>query len=73
MGTKTNPGTYDCLGKLADNEPFFVLRGQDMTSPRFVRAWAAAAESLGCPPEKVAEARQVANAMDDWPKKKRPD
>lgn len=28
-----------CLGKAADDEPVFVLRGQDITMPRVVHFW----------------------------------
>lgn len=35
MSSKANPGTFDCIGKLADDEPFFVLRAQDQTSAGF--------------------------------------
>lgn len=29
MGTKNNPGKYDCYAKLEPDEPHFVLRGKD--------------------------------------------
>lgn len=54
-------------------EPIFVLRGQDKAAPATVRAWAAIADALGAPPEKVAEARAIADAMEAWPFKKVPD
>ena len=42
MGLKreelSNP--FGCLGKAADDEPIFVLRGQDLLAPTLVRQWA---------------------------------
>lgn len=73
MGTKNNPGQFDCLAKLAPDEPFFVLRGQDATSANLVELWAMTARILGCSPEKVAEAERVASAMKAWPSQKNPD
>ena len=40
MGTKNNPGGYDCYAKLADDEPSFLLRANDPLSPTLVRLWA---------------------------------
>lgn len=41
MSTKNQDGTFDCpvLEKIKPGEPFFVLRGQDMTSGDTVRDW----------------------------------
>lgn len=39
MGTKNNPGEYDCYAKLADDEPYFVLRGKDPSARYLVRIW----------------------------------
>lgn len=73
MGTKKKPGKYDCLKNLKDNEPFFVLRAQDHLAAVLVSQWAALADLMGCPREKVDEALSVAEAMDKWPTKKFPD
>lgn len=65
MGTKRNPGKFDCLDKLADDEPFFVLRAKDKFAPRLIRLWAALAiESI--PAEKSDEAHQCARDMEAW-------
>jgi hypothetical protein len=40
MGTKNNPGTYDCYDKAEPDEPMFVLLARDPTASTFVRAWA---------------------------------
>jgi hypothetical protein len=59
-----------CLGKAADDEPVFVLRAQDVHAAMLVRKWAKKTEASGGNPEKVKEARELAKAMDKWPKKK---
>ena len=73
MSTKGNPSKFDSLPKLADDEPYFVLRARDPVSEALVRDWADFAERQGCNPEKVAEARACAEAMRNWPTKKIPD
>ena len=40
MGTKNNPGVYDCYDKLEDDEPFFVLMARDPSAPYLVEIWA---------------------------------
>ena len=62
-----------CLGKAADNEPVFVLRAQDALAARLIEKWATLAEGAGCPPDKVAEARELAAKMYAWPGRKMPD
>lgn len=42
MGTKTNPGAFDCHKAAADDEPIFTLRSTDPFAPTLVRLWAAA-------------------------------
>lgn len=65
---------YNCIAKIAEGEPYFVLRAQDHLSPELVEAWAIEAELNGCAPAKVADARAVAKAMRKWSgKKKMPD
>ena len=64
MGTKREGDV--CYEKAGIDEPIFVLRAQDKTAPGFVRAWANFAEALGCTPSKVAEARALADRMEEW-------
>lgn len=40
MGTKNDPGMFDCYAKLEDDEPFFVLRAKDRKAPELVELWA---------------------------------
>lgn len=41
MGTKADPGKFDCHAKAADDEPLFTLRAKDPIAPWFVRMWRA--------------------------------
>jgi hypothetical protein len=56
-----------CLNKAADDEPVFVLRAKDPLAALIVRHWAFVAEEHGVhEPEKLAEARALADRMDAW-------
>ncbi len=66
MGTKNNPGEFDCYANAADDEPMFVLLARDSKAPGAVRRWAKRAEREGGDPEKIAEARQCAKDMEAW-------
>jgi hypothetical protein len=41
MGTKNNPGPYDCYGKADPDEPLFTLRAKDPIAPFLVELWVA--------------------------------
>lgn len=41
MGTKNNPGDFDCYAKAMDDEPMFTLLARDPASPNIIVAWAA--------------------------------
>ena len=56
----------DPSGKFPDQEPVFLLRGQDIAAPGAVRFWAAEAASLGAGPELVELARAHAAEMERW-------
>jgi hypothetical protein len=73
MGTKNNPGEFDCYNNALPDEPMFILLGRDPTAPLRVEEWAKAREHLinfGHRPESdramVAEARECAEAMRAW-------
>lgn len=62
MGTKNNPGAFDCYANAEEDEPMFVLLGRDRHAPSLVEMWADVREAAGEDPDKVKEARQcVAN------------
>ena len=62
-----------CLGKAKDDEPIFILRGQDILAGPLVRLWADLAQIAVCPQEKVDEANDLAEKMKNWVPKKWPD
>jgi hypothetical protein len=69
VGTKNNPSQFSCYDKAEADEPMFTLLARDPTAPAFVRAWAA--KHGGEKPEKAAEARGIADAMEAWRKEHR--
>lgn len=40
MGTKKNPGKFDCYDSAEPDEPLFVLLGRDDLAPFLVQIWA---------------------------------
>jgi hypothetical protein len=66
MGTKNNPGDYDCYAKAGLDEPIFTLRANDPLAPALVRVWCTLARGSGVAEEKVMEAFRVAADMDRW-------
>jgi hypothetical protein len=66
MGTKNNPAKFDCYSNAAPDEPMFILLGRDAMAPSLVEAWADAREARGERADKVAEARECAEAMRRW-------
>lgn len=78
MGTKNDPGAYDCYADARPDEPMFVLLARDISASDHVRSWARTRENLirlGQKPESdramVKEAYECADAMDEWRKKRR--
>ena len=75
MGTKNNPGNYDCYAKALPDEPLFTLLGRDPDFHRLVNEWAGkrmADIMCGERPDSdkvmVAEARYCAIAGEKWRK-----
>jgi hypothetical protein len=78
MGTKLNPGQYDCWYNAEADEPMFVLLARDASAPTMVRLWAETrrlAINTKHKPESdramVDEANECADAMEEWRKKNR--
>lgn len=63
MGTKIDPGRFDCYAAAEPDEPMFVLLGRDRHAPTLVWLWATLRELAGEDPEKVAEARECVSRM----------
>ena len=69
MGTKENPGKFDCYDAAEDNEPMFVLLARDPLAPVLVRQWAnnRVITSTGdADNAKACEAMECAEAMEQW-------
>lgn len=62
-----------CLSKAGDDEPLFVLRAKDPLAPTVVRAWASTATLADLHAEKLDEALECADAMDEWRHARYPD
>ena len=63
MGTKNNPGEFDCYDKAAPDEPMFVLLARDPLAPILVDLWATLRERERRDVSKPAEARHCAAEM----------
>lgn len=73
MGSKANPGKFDCYANALPNEPMFVLLARDSDAPARVEEWAFAREEgvmNGSYPASdialVQEARECAYNMREW-------
>lgn len=65
MGTKANPGRYDCYEKAEPDEPLFVLLARDRHAPGLVWLWSVLRE-LDADEAKAHEARECVIAMIEW-------
>ncbi len=63
MGTKNQPGEFDCYANAEPDEPLFILLGRDKHAPTLVWLWAALRELDGERPEVVKESRECAVKM----------
>ena len=66
VGTKNNPSKFSCYDKAEPDEPMFTLLARDPMAPTLIRMWAA--QKWQEHPEKVTEARDIADSMDAWRK-----
>lgn len=64
MGTKNDPGKFDCYANAEPDEPMFILLGRDPMAGALVREWARWREATGEDLKKVEEARACARLMD---------
>ena len=66
MGTKNDPGRFDCYATADPDEPMFVLLARDKHAPMLVELWAAVRRLDGEDPNKVREAFICAANMRLW-------
>lgn len=56
----------DPAGIIPEDEPVFLVRGQDKAAPATLRAWAEEAGRLGANIDIIALVRQHVDAMEAW-------
>lgn len=67
MGTKNNPGKFDCYAAADPDEPMFVLLGRDPVAGPLVALWVYLRQRLSKGEgAKYEEAAQCAGAMEKW-------
>lgn len=66
MGTKNNPGQFDCYANAEPDEPIFVLLARDKHAPALVWLWAVLRQLDGEDEAKVKEAHQCVVNMIEW-------
>jgi hypothetical protein len=64
MGTKTEPGRFDCYGAAEPHEPIFILLGRDPVAADLVREWVKRRQAKGEGGDKIMEALSCASDMD---------
>lgn len=74
MGTKNNPGRFDCYAAAEPDEPMFILLGRDRHAAALANLWAAMRMGEEGPESgKAQEAMLCANEMLAWRLRNRPD
>lgn len=66
MGTKANPGRFDCYANAGPDEPLFVLLARDKHAPTLLWLWSALRALDGEDAAVVDEARQCCEDMLRW-------
>lgn len=69
MGTKENPGEFDCHGNAESDEPVFTLVARDPSAPDTIRNWCRHRVFTGknkISDEQIREALECADNMEDW-------
>ena len=61
----------DPEGKIPEDEPVFLIRGQDLAGPQTLREWARVAEAYGASEEICNKALAHADAMIEYQRKTR--
>lgn len=69
MGTKNNPGKWDCYANAKPDEPMFVLLGRDPLASYLVNLWALARVQMDMQDaDQAKEALDCAEAMMQYAK-----
>lgn len=76
MGTKNNPGEFDCYANAEPDEPIFILLGRDPVASIVIRIWVSLrdkyyGDSISDDDlNKRFEALQTADIFEEWAKTK---
>lgn len=69
MGTKNNPGGFDCHAKARPDEPTFTLLGRDPAAAAAIRYWCLERQKQGknsAGDAQLIEAYQLADSIDRY-------
>ncbi len=69
MGTKNNPGAFDCFANAEPDEPMFILLGRDPVAGLVVELWAWLRVEMGKENDDdpmILEAKACAKALREW-------
>lgn len=74
MGTKNEPGQFDCYANAEPDEPMFILLARDPLAPLLVEMWAQlrAESSTEDDSAMIEEAEECAESMREWRAEHRP-
>jgi hypothetical protein len=71
MGTKNNPGNFDCYANATPDEPMFILLARDKHAPTVILEWIRVREAEGEDPAKIQEAYDCIESMRHWRQRNR--
>lgn len=63
MGTKSNPGKYDCYNAAKPDEPIFILLGRDPAAYLTIKFWIVLRRAIYPNEPKTDEAENCVNEM----------
>lgn len=66
MGTKSEPGRFDCYDAAKPDEPIFILLGRDPQAPGVIRDWVIRRQRMGESGDKLMEALSCASDMEAY-------
>lgn len=74
MGTKNEPGQFDCYANAEPDEPMFILLARDPLAPLMVEIWAQLRAEASTEDDQalIEEAQECADSMREWRGANRP-
>lgn len=65
MGTKNDPGKFDCYANAAPDEPMFILLGRDPVASFCVSLWMILRKDIGANAEDDQQMKDAAGCVSD--------